>query len=350
LPAVNEIKLKIMKKVFQGNNFENYRITIIIGLFSGIFWIVFILWNRLIRDRLPRDLTLAQPYSFQFWIVLSLFIYFIFISLYSLNKIQRKWERLLIPNTPGDIDKVICKLATKLQKRTILLRILEFFKNYVLDAPLYLWRFVYFNASKKFVFNLYQIIACYYIFRKVLPMDINRYQAILSIIIFIHTPRIIAFIVFLCEILVRQKLEVFYSVAVILLIPVIFKSFRRIFFDLAYFEAKNLRENFVAEMTLEEVKFLKQEFLDNNENIQALEKIERILLSGEKNYRPRDINMSEEEFHPLCSLYVDYIIVLEDMFESFEISEKYDYIGNLFTSLLLTLSFMIWLLIILKLY
>lgn len=43
------------------------------------------------------------------------------------------------------------------------------------------------------------------------------------------------------------------------------------------------------------------------------------------------------QFHPLCSLYVDYIIVLEDMFESFEISEKYDYIGNLFTSLLLTL-------------
>jgi hypothetical protein len=47
------------------------------------------------------------------------------------------------------------------------------------------------------------------------------------------------------------------------------------------------------------------------------------------------------QFHPLCSLYVDYI---EDMFESFEISEKYDYIGNLFTSLLLTLR------IILKLY
>ena len=78
-----------------GEKFESSIFTVILGVLMGIGWISLIIWNRLIRERLPRNLTLTvgELSGFGFYIQLGLFIYFfaVFIAVcYKLYKEIRK--------------------------------------------------------------------------------------------------------------------------------------------------------------------------------------------------------------------------------------------------------------------
>jgi TRAP-type C4-dicarboxylate transport system permease small subunit len=96
------------------------------SFFFGLLTISFIIWNRLIRVRLPRELFIANEYDFTFFIVFSLTIIFGIIFLYYfLNLIK------YLPRNPGRIIKFLNSMVQKLEH----FMIYQFFDivNYILN-------------------------------------------------------------------------------------------------------------------------------------------------------------------------------------------------------------------------
>lgn len=77
-------------KVFSGK-FENNIFTIIFGLLMGVTIIFFIIWLRLFKDKLPRQIG-GDIYSLQFWVILGMFIYILLVLIYKINKIQKRFR------------------------------------------------------------------------------------------------------------------------------------------------------------------------------------------------------------------------------------------------------------------
>jgi hypothetical protein len=233
-------KIKNKSRIFD-EKYEGYFLTVLCGLVVGIFWISFILWNRLIREHLPRDLTLVEPYSITFWVVLFLYLgAIVIIKMYFWVK---AWRGITKTN------KYLIKFCEWLLKNPKLVNISQFITNYILKAPFYVWRYLYFPYEKykyKFVINPI------YSFGVVLADDVYKKSKLQSnsilstIIILSYLPRILASSVFLYEILIFKKLDYFYTFAIILLHPLIFLSLRRMLFDIAYRERKIIMEELLT--------------------------------------------------------------------------------------------------------
>ncbi len=131
-------------------------------------------------------------------------------------------------------------------------------------------------------------------------------------------PQIRTFSVFLYEILINKKLEWFYTIAVILLIPVMFSMLRQLWWDISEFEMNYLQENWL---------------LVEKEN--GTEKEQLSKLTPE---------VSDEIYLAVFDFFIIYYQITCISTELFKISIAYDYIATLVVRILLMLSFLFWLL------
>jgi hypothetical protein len=320
-----------MKRVIFDDKFERYFFVIFCGLVVGLFGVSFIIWNRLFRERFPMDLTDIEPYSFTFWFVLILFCYlFIVVAVDIHNNWQKKWRGITKTN------KYIIKFLEWLLKQPKLMDISQFITSYILNADLFLWRYLYLNFPYteykyciNYIFNLGLIIHNN-IFQVYVPLDLyfNKkflLRHILTTKLLLYYPKIIAFSVFFAEIIIYKRLYYFYFVAIILLIPLIFLALRRMFLDIGYNE-----EIFLLEEDLI--------IVDSDENL---------LKYG---FKRKDSSMSDADFVEKMWLYRDMKHLYNMSRVFFGIDKTYGKVYKFITTVLIMLSFLFWLLIILNVY
>ena len=368
------------------SHFEKYLFTVIVGLSSGISWITFILWNRLIRERFPKDLTLDQIYSLRFYIVLYLCICLMIWTIFYGYKVQQQY--LGNPIKEGLISFGFLKLFVYLETRELqktgksllheesvpadsifrrmykrlidfLSIVIDFFHNYIANSPMFLWGYFRLNGPLYFINPLRNL--CYNLGNWTYPffnkdMSKNKYvfRATISITIFIYLPRVIAFSVFLFEISVNKRLDYFYSVAVILLIPYIYKSIRQIALDFGIYDTIELQENAGLLVLLpKDLAKYKKRAIENNYYwlIKDLELCEKSEGESRRYFMFKNgPSVSDEMFFISGSTYFYAERLESSMWVLWETEDQYSDIQKFLISLLLAISFGIWLLIILQLY
>src|ERR1700728_3966527 len=340
------LTLNLEKKVFPGK-YEESLWTIFLGLIMGILTISFIIWNRLIREALPRDLTAEQPFTFRFCIIVFFFVYMTLGVILQVNSLQRKLRGITTKS------RIFTTTALYLQKRPKLVDILQFVLNYILSAPLYLWRFCFFNLNFKntytgaivdFFYHRIGTFCADHLFPgRIAGECAGYYRETLATIILVYIPRIMVFSVFLFETLIYKKIEVFYYVAVILLIPLMFSGLRRILMDIGYYQIEKLVKK-IIKITIvgkdEEYNYL-QHVADDLKGAPWVDKY---------HFAKKSPEVSDEEFLNAIDIYINLWEILRMSFKFYQIGEKYDYIERLLISVILMISFLLWILIIFQIY
>src|ERR1700734_3871553 len=332
------ITLNLEKKVFPGK-YEESLWTIFLGLIMGILTISFIIWNRLIREALPRDLTAEQPFTFRFCIIVFFFVYMTLGVILQVNSLQKKLRGITTKS------RIFTTTALYLQKRPKLVDILQFVLNYILSAPLYLWRFCFFNLNFKntytgaivdFFYHRIGTFCADHLFPgRIAGECAGYYRETLATIILVYIPRIMVFSVFLFETLIYKKIEVFYYVAVILLIPLMFFALRRILMDISYYELERLQKKFIKITIVgkdEEYNFRRA--MVANLLGEPVEEIEE--------FAKRNPEVSDEVFQQAMICYPNLWDIQIMTFKFYQIGEKYDYIERLLISVILMISFLLW--------
>ena len=324
------LTLNLEKKVFPGK-YEESLWTIFLGLIMGILTISFIIWNRLIREALPRDLTAEQPFTFRFCIIVFFFVYMTLGVILQVNSLQKKLRGITTKS------RIFTTTALYLQKRPKLVDILQFVLNYILSAPLYLWRFYFFNWQNP---KMQAIVDFFYrqgiyLWNNVFPSKMEGYyRETLATIILVYIPRIMVFSVFLFETLIYKKIEVFYYVAVILLIPLMFSGLRRILMDIGYYQIEKLVKK-IIKITIvgkdEEYNYL-QHVADDLKGAPWVDKY---------HFAKKSPEVSDEEFLNAIDIYINLWEILRMSFKFYQIGEKYDYIERLLISVILMISLLL---------
>src|ERR1700749_1184132 len=191
----------LRRAVFE-DRYENSFWTIGIGLLMGTLIICSIIWNRLIRERLPREIPgEIEVYSFSFWMILFCFLSCL-VGLWHYLKdvlIALKLKEFKTPKILIAFDNFFEKRP---KSRQILIDSADYYQYYILEAPLYLWRFVYFNYRSgimvPIIFKILQNI--FYLGYYLTFTVFHRYEVpnhklrmLLTTIILLYIPRIIAF-------------------------------------------------------------------------------------------------------------------------------------------------------------
>jgi hypothetical protein len=317
---------KIFRTADGNKNWENSFFTIFCGLMMGLWITSFVIWHRLIRERLPREV-IGEVSSYTYWIVLYAFIICFFQLLYKLNELRKEFKGL--PSTKAQLLPYVIDF---LKAHTNLFKILEFFSLYFVSGPLFLWRFIYLNVlSLKIKTDLTKY--CYnfglFLWTKCFFEKSNYHlRVVLTIYVLILLPRIIAISLFLYEIVINQKLDMFYRIGPILFIPVIFFSLKQIIMDICDYECERLQTKY---LTLSNV------IKDKMGDVQHCDIIIRCEC------------VSDEGF----DWAVNYHTNLQDVKETMRVFErvyKATFVFPLLINIMLTLSFLIWLLIILNIY
>jgi hypothetical protein len=184
-----------------------------ISLLFGILYISFIIWNRLIRVRLPKELIFINEYDLTFFIILFLTILFgILFIYYILNLIK------YLPKEPGIIIRKIMKIEEKLKKYKIYVIMEQIIKAFI-EGPLYLYLLIY-NQTRK-IHNATEIIGRYLFFlfyqRKVLT-----YLFYIGLIVL---PQLVVSFIFFIEVVYFKQLNIFYKVLPLLIIPLTIKAY-----------------------------------------------------------------------------------------------------------------------------
>jgi len=230
------------KYVFS-ENLEKFRWINILGLCMGIFWIFFIIWNRLIRERLPREIT-GKLFTLQFWLILWLCLLYTTLWIICIYKLYKRF------NLQNKIQKKFIffdSFITFLENHKTMVNFIQIFASYVLKSPLFLWRYIYTKLSdkKKVIIKKIIFIFCSKLYENLGYSKCNNWlKQTIVLLIFEYFPRILAFTIFFFEICIYRELNYFYTIAIILLVPLISKSLRRISFDLLYDEIDNLELDF----------------------------------------------------------------------------------------------------------
>jgi hypothetical protein len=192
-----------------------------ISFFFGFIYIGFIIWNRLIRVRLPRELLITNHYDLTFFIVFSLTLLFgILLVYYFLHLIK------YLPKEPGRIIRKLNSMAQKLEPFTIY----QFIKNLYLsfiDGPSNFYNLIY-NSQYQKIDKAFEFTGNFlvdFFFKKSLRITL------LYIIIFVF-PRILICVCFFLEIIFYKKLDFFYKILPLIIIPTVAKVY---FFKLQYF-------------------------------------------------------------------------------------------------------------------
>lgn len=309
------MRIRFTRKVFD-TKFEDSIFTVVWGLLMGILTILFIIWNRVIRERLPREI-IGEAYMIDFWIVFVLFIYIFFIVSFKIYSWQKQWRGIHSRN------RYILKIIEYVEKIPNLTACRQFVRNYITNATVYLWRFIYFNTPGKYGSTMKNFLhksgsmVCYYCFDEEKG---ETKKQVIAMILFVYFPKILVFSIFFFEIVINRKLHYFYSFAILLALPIIFLALRRIYLDFCYYAGIFLQETVIKVVPHPEIP---GEFI-----------IKRI-----------NNSISEPRY---SEAFVDIKTIEKVLVDLFQIGDKYDSKVNLLIHILLLLSFMFWLLILLK--
>lgn len=327
------------RKVFE-NKFENNIYTIIFGLSMGVAFISFIVWNRLIRERLPRIID-GEPFSLQFWLILVIFIYFFFRVMFKIYSFYKMWKKIKTQN------KYVSKFIHYIKNKTIIINILSFFINYVVYSPVYLWRFLYFNVPKKYKHSLLSYVYIFGMFlaEDCFPANIKGFKKeTITSIVLLYITTITVFSIFLYEIAINKELRYFYYSTILLLIPLILRALRRILYDFSYYELEALETDYFYIL------------YEDDEN-QAFDTLQTIVSSINEENQPKsayfvrtNYKISNEDYLIAEQSHSFFANILRMTHKFFIIGDKYDPVCYLITNILLMLAFFYWLLIIIKIF
>ena len=124
---------------------EDKIFTVPIGLFFGVATISLIIWNRLIRERLPRDLIQYTPYSWELISLLTTFSIFFISFLFGANKLRKRYYN--ITGLGPAVKKVYYTIGSiPLLRDTVL-----FFHFYILNGLEFTTRYLYLNGPRQIV-------------------------------------------------------------------------------------------------------------------------------------------------------------------------------------------------------
>src|ERR1700735_3601977 len=207
--------------------FERSFLTILLGCTVGLYVVCIIIWNRLIRERLPKELLAeAQPCnSYTFWLILYLFVInslYIILDLYRLQKNLRGITKT---------NPYVTKFVEILNKSTLY----RYLRYYVALSPLFLFYFIYMHLPKRWAYNLvdrplFKIVGK--IYEKFFNIHCNYIlRQTWTLMILVYFPRILAYSVLLYEIVINHKIDLFYSIAPILLIPLFSRVINRTMYE-----------------------------------------------------------------------------------------------------------------------
>jgi hypothetical protein len=294
------------------------RIFSIIGVLTGMGSIGLIIWNRLIRVRLPREIE-GELWSMEFWIILYLLILFFLMFIYACNKLQKKLRG--IPEGDGVIVRFVKRLEEKYPRLiSYFEKKLQFIRTYILGGPLFLWNSYYSRYRENvLIVNLYHLGECIWELYFYEGCKNYRLRVVLTTIILGYLPKIMGVSIFLYEILIYKRIEYFYIIAPILLIPLIFNSYLRILFDICYYERIDIEKD--------------------------------IKLNGVKGEYPEEsyvmVNkkpevFTEEEFKSYVGEFATLLKIQRVIVEFFEMELVCGDIGKLIVNGILMLSFMFW--------
>jgi len=185
-----------------------------VSFFFGIFFISFILWNRLIRVRLPRELFITNEYDLIFFIVLLFATLFGLLFLYYfLNLIK------YLPKEPGKIIKRVLIVEEKIKNYNFYKFIITFSLSFI-NGPLNLYNLIY-NLYYKKIDKILEFTGdslVNFFLKKSLRLTV------LYITIFVF-PRILICVLFFIEVIFYKKLDFFYKILPLILIPTLGKAY-----------------------------------------------------------------------------------------------------------------------------
>ena len=181
---------------------------IIFSLFFSFLFFGFIIWNRLIRVRLPKDLRPVPEINGQSILVFFLFIFFLSLTIYYVLKLLK-----IIPRKNSKFSKVLSKLSEYINSKPFFIKCVEFFKLHVLEGPFRTYEFLYTYIYIRPFLNYIHIKLAYFFI---------DYTKEIYIIAFVFS-RLITSIVFFIEIIFFKKLMLFYILLILLLIPLLVK-------------------------------------------------------------------------------------------------------------------------------
>lgn len=220
------------------------------SIFLGLLYCIFIIWNRLIREKLPRDLfsnystLLLYLYTFIFIICLYICIYNVRI-IFNITSTYRLLNRLLrIP--------IIEKFSNK---------IVFVWELYIISAPKNLYEYLY---NYIYIRPLIETL-CHFI--NTHAIKLKRIQ--IFIIIFRYSFLFLLAIIFIHDVFYLNRLIYFYKYICLLIIPILFDLFIFIIYNLSKKNKKIIEERIVMKPIYEEniVRYEIKLNLENTENV-----------------------------------------------------------------------------------
>lgn len=193
----------------------------LISILLGFIYIFFILWNRLIREHILRDLTgTCDIYTYIIYCIL--FLSSIILFLYYIKKIfniQTKY-----------------RILSKILEINIIQKIVDFVLEYILKAPYnsYLWVYNTIN-----LLPLVEKIGVYFWNR-------DPYKDPYKIYILCCICRLIILLCFFIDVFISHKFNYFYKSLILLLFYLICNSIIFILKDISFYNRKYITDNYIT--------------------------------------------------------------------------------------------------------
>ena len=199
---------------------------IFISIFIGLLYIFLILWNRLIRERLPRDIFI----NYNNYILFAYFLLFfssLYIVIYSLRGIFQIHAKYRILNKL--IEKPFFQKIFRISADIVI--------NYILKGPKNLYEYLYKRIKIRPIIDL--------LCKGIDYVSLNEREYLLYFILILKNNfNIIIVIIFVYDVFILNHLEIFYHSLPFLLIPLSFDIILFIIYNLAN-KNKNLIEEWM---------------------------------------------------------------------------------------------------------
>lgn len=177
--------------------------------FSFIFTfslIAFIFWNRLIRVRLPKDLTILPVNYYTSIIITMLALFFFSLTIYYFLKYFK-----IIPRENSKFITILNKINENLQQYSWFNSFTEFCYNHIYNGPINVYEYFYARIDIRRIVSRMQEFALY---------RLNNNKELIYLFIFVIIRISIAF-VFIFEVIIFKYIIHFYHLLILLLIPLI---------------------------------------------------------------------------------------------------------------------------------
>jgi hypothetical protein len=249
-----------------------------LSILLGLFYCLFLLWNRLIRTRKPIHLFMEYN-MIRIFIYLCLCIMSLFLVLFFIRKLLHIKPKML--------------LLKQLLEKPSMITFMAFIEEYILNAPKNLYEWVYEHIHIRDRMTLIGQFIYYQKFNE------NPYK--MRIIIgFLYSFQLIICLTFIHNIFLLHKLTYFYKVLLLLLIPMFFRLLLFMQYDLS----KKLKNNIETFMT----------FVPNESN-------DGFIMDRADNHKDNQ-NLTKERMDYFASYWYMYLYCLMSIDHFYRLEDK----------------------------